>query len=237
MIAYGFSHTAPDKVLVHLRQIGVPRAQIAILGPDYEARKHLIFLDAMSFETYRERADKDQCICYVCDDPISLAPFELIPVDYKEADYFHVDGFTLTEFKSIPPAKQVTGRRRKFDVVDFAKDHAARQQTFFTNFMTFIYSMPSETHQLPVRQLACKWLASTETYRQLNNRIEKLRKTVYLTDKQAERLVELLSTDIVDVYRTALQMDGEEDEVAHKLKISAYEMRYIRAINKGAAEQ
>jgi len=237
MIAYGFAHTTPDKVLVHLRQLGVPRAEIAILGPDFEARKHLIFVDAASFETYRDQADVADCACYVCDDPISLAPFDLMPVDYKEADRFHVDGFTLIEFKTIPAPKEVTGRRRKFDVVDFAKKHAASQQTFFTNFMTWCYTMPSETHQLPVRQLACKWLASKETYRQLNNRIEKLRKTVYLTDKQAERLVELLSTETVDVYRTALQMDGDEDEVAHKLKISAYEMRYIRAINRGAAEQ
>jgi len=237
MIAYGFAHTSPDKVLVHLRQSGVQRSQIAILGPDFEARKHLIFVSVVSFETYRERAAKAGCICYVCDDPISLAPHDLIPVDFKEAEDFHVDGFTLIDFKGIPPAKEVTGQRRKFDVVLHAKKHAASQQTFFTNFMTWCYTMPSETHQLPVRQLACKWLASKETYRQLNNRIEKLRRTVYLTDKQAERLVELLSTETVGIYREALQMDGEEDEVAHKFKISAYEMRYIRAINRGAAEQ
>jgi hypothetical protein len=237
MIAYGFSHTSPDKVLVHLRNSGTQRSQIAIVGPEFEARKHLIFLDAQSFDTYRDRADKAKCICYVCDDPISLAPFDLIPVDYKEAEDFHVDGFTLIEFKNIPPAKEVTGKRRKFDVVDHAKKHAASQQTFFTNFMTWCYTMPSETHQLPVRQLACKWLASKETYRQLNNRIAHLRKSVYLTDKQAERLVELLSTETVGIYREALQMEGTEDEVAGKLKISSYEMRYIRAINRGAAEQ
>lgn len=237
MIAYGFAHTAPDKVLVHLRQIGVPRAQIGILGPSFEARKHLIFIDAVSFGTYHERAAQEGCICYVCDDPISLAPFDILPVDYKAAEDFHVDGYTLLDFKGLPPAKDVTGAPRKFDMVTVAKKHAASQKTFFTNFMTFIYTMPKESHQLPVRQLACKWLASTETYRQLNNRIEKIRKTVYLTDKQVERLIALLSSEVVDLYREGLQMAGDEDDVAMKLKISAYEMRYIRAINRGAAEE
>lgn len=236
MIAYGFAHTAPDKVLVHLRGLGVPRAQIAMLGADFEARKHLIFIDAASFETNRALADKTDCICYVCDDPISLAPFDIVPVDYKQAEDFHVDGYTLLEFKSLPPAKSTTGGRRKFDMIQAAKKHASSQQTFFTNFMTFIYSMPKDSHQLPVRQMACKWLASTETYRQLNNRIEKLRKSVHMSDKQVERLVALLSSDVVAIYREGLQMDGDEDDVAMKLKISAYEMRYIRAINRGAAD-
>lgn len=236
MIVYGFAHTAPDKLLVHLRGLGVPRAQIAMLGHDFEARKHLIFIDVASFEAGRDLAEKTNCICYVCDDPISLAPFDLIPADYKPAEDFHVDGYTLTEFKNLPVAKQVTGARRKFDMVTVAKKHASSQQTFFTNFMTFIYSMPKESHQLPVRQLACKWLASTETYRQLNNRIDKLRKGVFLTDKQVERLIALLSADVVAIYREGLQMEGDEDDVAMKLKISAYEMRYIRAINRGAAE-
>ena len=237
MIAYGFAHTAPDQVLVHLRKLGVPRAQIAMLGTEFESRKHLIFLDTVSFETNRELAKKSGATCYICDDPISLAPYDLIPVDYKVAEDFHVDGFSLTEFKVLPSPKEVTARKQRFNIVDSAKKHASNQQTFFTNFMTFIYSMPKDSHQLPVRRLACKWLASTETPRQLQNRIEKLRKSVYLTDKQVDRLTELLSTDTVDIYRAALQMDGDEDEVAQKLKISAYEMRYIRAINRGAEEE
>ena len=239
MIAYGFAHTAPDKVLVHLRNIGTPRSAIALIVGDsnFEQRKHLIFADVQSFEARRRSLLDSGSTCYVCDDPIALSSYNVVPVDYKAAEDFHVDGFTLLDFKAIPTGKAQAIRREPFDIVESAKRHARAQQTFFTTFMTFIYTMPKETHQLPVRQMACKWLASTETERQLANRIATLRKTVTLTEKQTARLFDLLQGDVVDLYRKGLQMEGDEDDVAMKLKISAYEMRYIRAINRGTAKR
>lgn len=238
MIAYGFAHTAPDKVLVHLRKLGTPRSAIALVASPakFEQRKHVVFSDVFTFEAHR-KSITDKTICYVCDDPISLSMYNVIPVDYKAAEAFHVDGFNLVEFKSIPASKQQHITRTKFDVVEAAKKVAREQHTFLMNFMSFVYTMPSSTHQTPVRQLVCKWLASTETEKQLQTRVASLSKKIKLTDKQVAKLMDLLSGEVVDLYRKALQMEGDEDDVAMKLKISAYEMRYIRAINSGVEKK
>lgn len=238
MKVFAFAHKAPDEVLLKLCSDGIDRADVCIVGEDEiigrkNKRSHFIFMSVQSFHRNREIMEVRKEQSYVCDDPISLSQYSFTPADYRAEEFFHVDGFALIPCMRLDKCPDVPIVRTPFDVVKTAKDHAKDQITFLMQFMTFIYQTPSETHQKPIKELVCKWMASKESFRQYCKRLEKLRQTVPLTDKQVKRMTELLSSPTAILYREALQMPGEEDDIAKQLKISAYELRYMRAINKG----
>lgn len=243
MRAFAFAHHAPDEIIIKLRQkYNVERKDIAIVGDEDKIsrkskQRHFVFLSVVAFHHNLQRLAELDAQSYVFDDPISLTQYNLTPADFKMEDYFHVDGFSLVPLIRLDRCPDVEIERQQFNVLDHAKKIAKQQKTFLNQFMTFIYSMPSETHQKPIKELVCKWMASKESIGHYCKRIEKLRQTVQLNDKQVKRLTEILSSETTNLYRKALQMPGDEDDVAKELKISAYELRYIRAINKGEKDK
>lgn len=238
MKVFAFAHMAPDELLVKLRGEGVERADIQIVGDnDTIGRKnnctHFIFISVKAFQRNRDTMELRKARSYVCDDPISLSQFTFTPADYKAEEYFHLDGFSLTSCVRLDKCPSVPVVRQKFNVIDKATQIAKKQTTFLNQFMTFMYSFPSATHQTPIKELMCAWMASTETLKQYHNRIDRMRLKIPLSEKDARRMEDLMTSPTAVLYRAALQMEGDEDEVAKKLEISAYEMRYIRAINAG----
>ena len=238
MKVFAFAHKAPDEVLLKLRSEGIERADVYIVGDDEiierkNKRQHFIFMSVQSFHYNREKLELREVQSYVCDDPIALSQFNFTPADYRAEELFHLEGFTLTPCIRLDKCPDIPITRTPFDAVKKAKDHAKQQATFLMQVMTFIYLTPSETHQKPIKELVCKWMASKETFNQYCKRLEKLRLTSPLTDKQVKRMNDLLSSPTAILYREALQMEGEEDDIAKLLKVSAYELRYMRAINRG----
>lgn len=236
MKVFAFAHHAPDEILMKLCESGIDREDVYVVRVDEvikrkNKRNHLIFLNTASFNANREQLEIRNVQSYVFDNPLRLAQFNFTPADYKMEEYFHVDGFSLIPCVRLDRCPDIAINRKPFDIVAVASEYAKQQITFLMQFMTFIYSMPSETHQKPVKELVCKWMASKEPFSKYCKRIETLRNTVHLTDKQVRRLSDLLSSPTAVLYRDALQQPGDEDEVAKEYKISAYEMRYIRSIN------
>ena len=239
MRVFAFAHHAPDEIVIKLRKNGIDRKDIFIVGEDEvikrkNPRQHYVFMSVLSFYKNRDVLEMLTVISYVCDDPISLSQYRgFTPADYKTEEFFHADGFSLVPMRSLENCPDNPIVREKFNIIETAATIAKQQITFLNQFMTFIYSMPYETHQTPVKQMVCKWMASKETIPQYCKRIKKLRETVHLNDKQIKRLVVLVSSETAQLYREALQMPGDADSVAKSMKISAFELRYIRAINSG----
>ena len=239
MRVFAFAHHAPDEIVIKLRKNGVERADIFLVGEEElvkrkNPRKHYVFMSILSFYKNRDTMELLDVVSYVCDDPISLSQYKgLTKADYKTEEFFHVDGFSLVPMRSLDNCPDNPVFREKFDIIETCATIAKQQITFLNQFMTFVYSLPSETHQKPVKELVCRWMASTETVEQYCKRLEKQRESVHLSEKQVKRLVALISSETAQLYRDALQMPGEADVVARSMKISAYELRYIRAINTG----
>lgn len=239
MRAFAFAHHTPDEIVVKLRKNGIARKDIYIVGEEEiikrkNPRKHYVFMSVVSFYKNRDVLELIGVISYVCDDPISLSQFRGFTLgDYKSEEFFHADGFSLVPMRNLENCPDNPVVREKFDIIETASKIARKQITFLNQFMTFIYSLPYETHQKPVKEMVCKWMASKETLAQYCKRMEKLRQTVHLSEKQMKRLIALLSSETAQLYRDALQLPGDEDDVAKAMKISAFELRYIRAINSG----
>lgn len=236
MKVFAFAHHAPDEILMKLCESGIDREDIYVVRVDEvikrkNKRGHFIFLTTASFNANREQLESRTAQSYVFDNPLRLAQYNFTPADYRMEEYFHVDGFALIPCVRLDKCPDIAINRKPFDIVATATEIAKQQITFLNQFMTFIYSMPSETHQKPIKELVCKWMASKEPFSKYCKRLEKLRESVHLTEKQVRRLSDLLSSSTAVLYRDALQQPGEEDAVAKAYKISAYEMRYIRSIN------
>lgn len=238
MRALAFANHAPDELIIKLRGNKIDRKLIQIVGEETRVKRqskceHFVFLSVAAFHHNVKRLEELEGICcYVFDDPMALSQYNLTPADFVMEEDFHIDGFSLLPTMNLD-APEIVPTRTQFNVVEYAKTIAKQQITFLNQFMTFIYSMPSETHQKPIKELVCKWMASKESLGQYCKRITKLRTQLLLTDKQVNRLQELVTSPVAELYRKALQLPGDEDEIARTLKVSAFELRYIRAINRG----
>lgn len=238
MRVFAFAHHAPDEVVIKLRK-SIARSEIFIVGEEEiikrkNPRKHYVFMSVLSFHKNRDVLELLDVVSYVCDDPISLSQYRgFTPADYKSEEFFHADGFSLVPMRSLDNCPDNPVVRERFDIIETASKVAKRQTTFLNQYMTFVYTMPRETHQTPIKEMMCKWMASKETLQQYCKRVEKLRETLHLGEKQVQRLIALVDTDVARLYKQALQTEGDVEEIAKSLKISAYELRYIRAINAG----
>lgn len=229
MKAVAFANHAPDEVHALLKRHGITDTKI--VTTENAPNEHLIVLGVQNFVKYHKDESKSY---YVVDNPLALMSINIHKYDIQEEENVHIDGIAL---KPVGKCKPTTTDQeivyQHYNIVDRATAIAKAQLTFLNQFMTFIYSLPAESHQTPVKKLVCKWMATTESFGGLQRKVEALRKTINLNEKQVARLYAILGSDVTVKYRYALQQPGEEDEVAKVLKVSAYELRYIRAINKG----
>lgn len=224
-----FANHAPDEIIAMLKKSGVTDIKI-VNGKDPE-EQHVIVLGVNTFFRHERNREKRY---YVVDNPMAIMSTNLQKVDLEEEEDLHIDGISIKRLEKIPPfIDNDNPSKVPYNIVHVATQIAKSQQTFLNQFMTFIYSLPSETHQTPVKKLVCKWMASNESINSLQKKVELLRKTVPLNDKQVKRLFDIIDTEVTVKYRQALQQSGDEDDVAKAYRVSAYELRYIRAVNKG----
>lgn len=221
--AIAFANHAPEELAALIKAPVVYATDEPVDG------EHVIVFGVGNFMKFHKNPDQ---FYYVIDNPISVMSLNIPKADIRVEESIHIDGITLVKLNKLPAFVPVVPEFRNFNIVDASTVCAKSQITFLNQFMTFIYSMPSETHQTPVKKLVCKWMATTESFGVLQRKLEVLRQTVKMTDKQVKRLYDILDSDTTVKYRHALQQKGEEDDVAKELRVSAYELRYIRAINR-----
>lgn len=195
---------------------------------------HLVFrkhLDVLNTSKY-----VDVIVC-VFADPLKLHSYDLIPFDYTLADDIHIDAFRLTK----PSMTRLKNKAVKYERADFLAQLLEKVQSFdgiLTQFMSFIYTMPSATHQKPVKEMVCNWLISNETEADLDRHIAKIRIEFKMTDKQVKRLKDIITSDVAKTYKRVLKQTAnckdlytqEFIKIVTQHKLSAYEIRYIRSI-------
>jgi|SRR5690606_38067471 len=238
MQCVGFANHAPDEILALLRVEGFALSDIHMIGNEaptkLPAHKAAFFFNVNQFYAfYTAGLLQENGLYLVFDQPMNLLRYDLQRGDFKMvADTLHVDGFELINLTKLPKIQHVRGIKKvNFNIVEAATEVAKSHVTFLTQFMTFIYSLPAETHQKPVKELVCNWMVSLKPKSAIEAALAKLRTEIHITDKQIARLLDILDLPATAMYREALQCSGDEDTVAKQMKVSAYEMRYIRAIS------
>lgn len=251
MNVFGVANHSPDFVLVHLvKKKKVSESDIAFVSsstrlPRKSNIKYFIFLGDLALRRNLARLPKlKNSVGIVCAPPIKLNDYSgIIPLDFEESDSPHIEAFVLKENLKLKDLYKMKGSP-VFEPVDYAMVVQDKVESFtgiLTPFMTFIYTMPSSTHQKPIKELACRWLVQGGSKPSLEKALAKLTLGVHMTDKQKERFLGLLFSESALAYKEALQeakqhsIDSMEfREIADKHAVSAYEMRYMISVVKTA---
>lgn len=237
MKVLAFANHAPDEIIRLLKNAGFPRSSIHISKrredlPKRNRYAHLIFLAFADLKRQIIGPSYDSATFYVFDDPLRLFKVGLVGADYRASEAIYLDGLTLTKLDKLPEPQHVDLQEldSQPDLIEMAMDEVKAQKTLLTQFMTFIYGLPSGSHQKPIKECAFQWMVTKEPISKLHKRLDAIGSTSPLSVKQRARMIEVMGSEVTELYRLALRQDGDEDEVAKRMMVSAYELRYIRAI-------
>jgi len=256
MRVLGLANHSPDFISILLKKhFNVSPADVRFVGPSdilnkSSSKKFFVFLSSRALRINQATINSNKYRTktgFVCDSPIALYDLDgIVPLDYFESENLHLDAFEITEVNKdrVNGPDTTIGHTRK----KYAEVVQAKIESFtgiLTQYMTFIYTMPSSSHQKPIKELACTWWASDETEDTLSERLASLVKGVPLSEKQQKRFFDLLLSPSALIYKAALSevkdlesYDGEEfTSIAAKYGVSAYEMRYILSIRKMVANR
>lgn len=241
MKVHAFGNHAPDEIMQLLKNAGFPRSSIHICERRGNLAKrnryeHIIFLSFNDLKRQVIGPSYDTATFYVFDDPLRLFRVGLAGADYGRSETIYLDGLTLTKLDKLPEPERVELSELDMqpDLIEMATAEVKAQKTLLTQFMTFIYSLPSASHQKPIKELAFQWMVTKEPMSKLHKRLDAIGATSPLSVKQRARLCEVMGSEVTELYRLALRQEGDEDEVAKRMMVSAYELRYIRAILKSS---
>lgn len=246
MIAMGMINQSPDmvasKFLSAIREEGKSHIMTSHYLPKPGRFKLLVYTSTYLFNLHLSelnRASYNGTYVAVIAPPISLFEFNLIPFDYSISEDLHVHAF---EYKKpdYTDLVDVLVERTPGSLLEAVLSNLKNIESILTVFMTFIYSMPSATHQKPVKEEVFKWMNTDESLEQLEVRINALEPVIgaKLNAKQMRRLFTIMDTDVTRTYRKALKdlshlddkMDPEVQAYADSKGISAYDIRYILSI-------
>lgn len=240
MKVLAFGNHAPDEIIQMLKNAGYSRSSIHICErrgtlPKRNRHEHIIFLSFNDFKRQNVGPSYDAATFYVFDDPLRLFKVGLAGADFERSEALYLDGLTLSKLGSLPQPQEIEIDEivSQEDLLELALEEVKAQKTFLNQFMSYIYLLPSGTHQKPIREAVFRWMVTKEPVSKLSKRLDAIGNTSPLNEKQKTRLFALVSSEVIDLYRLALRQDeGTEDEMAMQMNISSYELRYIRAVLK-----
>lgn len=123
-------------------------------------------------------------------------------------------------------------RAKLIPIGSYTKDliKGAIASSLFHELMTFIYTLPSKTHQKPVTSAICKWIysGSSKTSEALLSD-----KKLMLSRKQIDALVDILSSPVTDRLKQAFEdlrtgVCETDGQTVVKNAIQRFEFTYIR---------
>lgn len=234
----GFGFHAPDEVLVQMnKQHGISRKNILLLAPNALLPKrrrtdYVLFLSVKDFQRNLGCHTSFYDACFlVFDSPSNLSRFNIHYMDFKQGADLHLDGFVAKPLAlDFDKLESRSVMRTGFDLIASCIVEVKSQRTLLNQLMTFIYTLPSATHQKPIKELICSWMVSRFTLVKLNSDLDKLNSKVPLTPKQRARINDILSSETAEIYHKAMIEGGEAEDLARKYGISAYEIKYMHAI-------
>lgn len=249
MIIFGAANHSPDFILVYLKKkLRVKEDRILFVSSETRLSNKknpfsfYVFLNTKALRRNLKVVNKMDSKGIVCAPPIELNNFKnLIPLDFEESESPHLEAFLLDSInrKLLRQKKHAEVTYSPIDYPMVVQDKVESFTGILTSFMTFVYTMPSSSHQKPVKELACKWLVDGGTLEELEERLASLTKDVYLTDKQKARFLSLLGSESALAYKNALQEAKQYSidsidfrNIADKHSVSAYEMRYMISVVK-----
>lgn len=251
MLVLGVANHSPDFLLVQLnRKYGVGSSDVLVVNntlPKKTRKKYFLFLSVASFQKSLESVNKqNNCTGFVFGSPLDLCAYTgMFPMDFYVSTDLHIDAFVFKELDFDLLSKD--GEHVAIERLDFTQAVSEKIESFtgiLTQFMTFIYTLPSATHQKPYKELACRWWGSSDNEEKLAELCSDIKYIAPISEKQEKKFIQLVTSENALIYKAALKVakvmnsfDSKEFlELTAKYGVSAYEMRYILSVIQSNGE-
>lgn len=246
MHCFGVTHHNPAQVLDFLRRNKlvttrkeVMTASCGEILPRSSKRKIVFLLDTLTasrnIKTLNSE-DYDGFLVFVFGSTLKLREIEgCIPLDAEDSE----DPMNPVSLrKSLRIAAVRKSMRKKKPLERKRTDHlramvdSVKKGSLLAPLMTFIYSLPSSTHQTPVKKACADYFRSTQT---IDATIRVIERAVGmpLTRLANTRLRGILESDAANRYRAffkaykARMTEEQVEALCTSMKVSLYEVNYL----------
>lgn len=231
MKVFSCVYHAPDTVVEFIyKSLGITPTDIHIVGDSVNKKRVQIFLNYKSFVRLHKTLPKTKdLIVVVFGQPFEFFSWNLIPLDYKEAEEPY-----LNAFEYLPLDRKVL--RTNFDELLYKHrsyltkilDTVSSFDSLLHGLMSFIYTMKTPEQKI-AKEAACRYLYK-------GHGMDVLRRDLSsLNDRQIERMLMILSADVAARIQRAFADPISIEERSRVHNVSAYELRYIESIASKAA--
>jgi len=247
MLCFGISNSAPEVILDLLVQKGIARSRSSVavvasgstLDPELKPKRPIVFVLNTSDLMHNLRVLNSDLYLgtrvFIFASPLRLRELQGCTVlDMVEDVANRGLAFKLLNTPNMTPVKSPRAqdaevKRQKTQYLTALVDNV-RRGSLMTPLMTFIYTLPRATQQTPVKEAVAKHLYN-------GTRVELVVKNLsaLLSEKNCEKLVEILESEAAAKYRTAFQ--ALRDKTVASLKtactrydVTDYEMQYLMSV-------
>lgn len=262
MHCFGVANHSPDqavatliakKVIEDMSELAIVQSGTVLKENKKPARSILFILSISDF--YRnltvlnsERYASAQVFVFAS--PLRIRELHnAIPLDFEINPAVAGMGFLLKKeldmvtYRSTVKRKEAeTISRKTTEYLTTLTDNVKRG-SLLNPLMTFLYTLPSSTHQTPVKEAVAKYLYKGQSFAKLEENLDGI-KGVVITKRIRDKLKEILKSEIGENYKAAFKAYREmKDEgknpaiaaICKKFGTSDYEMKYIKSIVEASA--
>lgn len=234
----GVAYTAPDVLMLKLKNLGIARNKIKVCSKnehiDLVSRNWKFIIFQCMSDLKRNHKIKFRGIVFVLDSAVVLSKYNIYALDYKPSNILHENGLIRVNNAKLPKTvPDVDLTRNRFNLMESCIEEVTSFVSILGPLMTFIYSLPKSTHQDPIKCCVCGWFTTKGTVKDLEKKIKQLVASP-ISDKQFKRLADICSTEEAILYKKAL-LDKSKTSAALSTEygVSEFELNYIRAISGG----
>lgn len=218
---------SPDEVARFVcDSLNINPASLNFVGDSVNKKRVQMFLDYKTFQRLHRTLPKksDDMIVVVFGHPIQFCSWNMIPLDYRESEDPHLNAFEylpLDRKVLRVEGKPLVYKREGY--LDKIVKTVAAFDSLLHGLMSFIYTMKTPEQKL-AKESACRFLYN-------GNTLESLRRDLNaLNDRQIEKMISLLSSEVAQRIQRAFADKISIEERSNKYQVSAYELRYIESI-------
>lgn len=262
MHCFGVANHSPDqavafltakKIITDMSDLAIVQAGTLLKADKKPARSILFILSISDFYRNIEvlnSARYTDAQVFVFASPLRIRELSnVVALDFEVNPATVGLGFLLK--KEIDLAIYRTALKRK-ETEDIAKKTTEYLTTLTDNvkrgsllnpLMTFLYTLPSSTHQTPVKEAVAIYLFKGQSFAKLEEKLDAI-KGVVITKRIRDKLKEILKSEIGENYKAAFKAYREVKEggktpaisaICKKFGTSDYEMKYLKSVVEASA--
>lgn len=253
MYAFGLSNHSPDQAMNSLVSKGIidDPSEIAVLPAGIRLKENkkpirqvMFILSVSDFIrnlTVLNSVKYESVQVFIFASPLRIRELQNVTaLDFDVNPTANGLGFTMRKDFNMPLYKRTVKGESAENVKKISTQYLSmltdnvKRGSLLNPLMTFIYTLPSSTHQTPIKEAVAKYFYKYLTYKRFEESLDELR-NINITKRVRDRLKDILTSDVGENYKAAFkalatEKDASIKSVCEKFHTSEYEMKYIQSI-------